>query len=191
MAFADYLTSTNLGIIVGIVLIFILFWFLRGQKVSDRPSLERRMIQKDQELEGVDIQVRQDEKKLQHIAVDLYDAVSQLHGRAGQVGINLDERANDYNFIVETLELLWKATTNVSAAKELFDRMSPMIDRYLLNLPTQDPIIGALVNKIPKLKKDLHDKILIEYELLAKKMRLLRQDYQETAREKGASDRAA
>src|SRR3989344_4091597 len=174
MAFADYLTSTNLGIIVGIVLIFILFWFLRGQKVSDRPSLERRMIQKDQELEGVDIQVRQDEKKLQHIAVDLYDAVSQLHGRAGQVGINLDERANDYNFIVETLELLWKATTNVSAAKELFDRMSPMIDRYLLNLPTQDPIIGALVNKIPKLKKDLHDKILIEYELLAKKMRLLR-----------------
>ncbi len=176
---------------IGVIAIIALIWFLMRRQPGNRPALERQMIGEDKELRNLDMEVRQDENKIHKTAGDLYDAISQLRGRAEQIGISLAEREGDYRFIVEALQLLWKETTNVSTAMELTEKISPMIDRYILNLPVQDQIIRALVSKIPELKTSLRQHIITEYRLLSQKMRLLRKGYQETAQEEGVSDRAA
>lgn len=194
MAVEDYLSGSNLGYIggaVGIVVAVIIIWSLIRKSAGDRPSLARQMIGEDRQLRNLDIEVRQDENKIHKTAIHLYEAISQLRRNTEQHGISLAERESDYRTIVEALELLWKETTDVPTAMKLMEKISPMIDRYILDLQVQDPIIMALVSKIPELKTILHQHIITEYQLLSKKMGLLRKEYQQTATEGGTFNKAA
>lgn len=187
MAIADYLTTTNLGIGSGVILVFALIWFLMRRKGGDRLSLERHELQEDEQLRKIDVEVRQDSKEQRNDAEQLWSLIHNLHERAYQLRLDLGDKKQDYDFILQGLDFLKTEKEGVKEDKQFMIQINDAINTFLTNFPTQDPIVIKLISNIRLLQMRLFAIIMREDQLLTMKQILLRREYEETRKEQEAA----
>lgn len=193
MALEDYLTSSYLLYVVGVIVVVIIVWFIIKNFKGGRVAMEKQEIEEDKKLLRTDREIRDAAEDEKTEAFILRNLLWNLETRASNTSLNLPPNLKElFDYIINGLSVLVNEGKSVLEDKKVIADINNKINGYLSYFNnTNDNLIQLLIKQIKERQNRLFKDIIMQDELLRRKFGLLRKEAQETAAEEGAFDRAA